>query len=135
MLKQKTKDIEIGGKKYRLTKLDARTASYVAAKIAILVVPLVQGGKKLDVGALGSLLPNLSRGDFAEMQDILLSSVRHLVAAGDNEMPEPILKADGSFVDDELSYDAMTVIGLTANAAIFNIGDFFDAARLGQMAK
>ena len=41
MLKQKTKVIEAGGAKYRLGKMDARSASYLAMKAAAVIAPAV----------------------------------------------------------------------------------------------
>lgn len=134
MLKQKTQDIEVGGKKYRLTKIDARTGSYVAAKLALIAAPLLTD-KKFDEKTMAALVPNLSRRDFDEIQTILLKSVLKLNEAKDNLLPEPILKSDGSFVDEELEYDAASVMNLTAQAAMFNVGAFFAAAGLAIPAK
>lgn len=134
MLKQKTQDVEVGGKKYRLTKIDARTGSYVAAKLALIAAPLLTD-KKFDEKTMAALVPNLSRRDFDEIQTILLKSVLKLNEAKDNLLPEPILKNDGSFVDEELEYDAASVMNLTAQAAMFNVGAFFAAAGLAIPAK
>lgn len=134
MIKQKTQDIEVGGKKYRLTKIDARTGSYVAAKLALIAAPLLTD-KKFDEKTMAALVPNLSRRDFDEIQTILLKSVLKLNEAKDNLLPEPILKSDGSFVDEELEYDAASVMNLTAQAAMFNVGAFFAAAGLAIPAK
>ena len=43
MLKQKTQIVEVAGKSYQLTKMDARTGSYVAFKVAGVLAP--SGGK------------------------------------------------------------------------------------------
>lgn len=134
MIKQKTQDVEVGGKKYRLTKIDARTGSYVAAKLALIAAPLLTD-KKFDEKTMAALVPNLSRRDFDEIQTILLKSVLKLNEAKDNLLPEPILKSDGSFVDEELEYDAASVMNLTAQAAMFNVGAFFAAAGLAIPAK
>lgn len=134
MIKQKTQDVEVGGKKYRLTKIDARTGSYVAAKLALIAAPLLTD-KKFDEKTMAALVPNLSRRDFDEIQTILLKSVLKLNEAKDNLLPEPILKSDGSFVDEELEYDAASVMNLTAQAAMFNVGAFFAVAGLAIPAK
>lgn len=134
MIKQKTQDVEVGGKKYRLTKIDARTGSYVAAKLALIAAPLLTD-KKFDEKTMAALVPNLSRRDFDEIQTILLKSVLKLNEAKDNLLPEPILKSDSSFVDEELEYDAASVMNLTAQAAMFNVGAFFAVAGLAIPAK
>lgn len=127
MLKQKTKDIEVNGKKYRLTRMDARTGSYVAAKLALLCSPLLKDDQ-LDEEGLARMLPALSRREFDELQTILLKTVRQLVGA--EGMESPVVKGDGSFIDEALSYDVAAVINLTVQAAFFNVGDFFAEAGL-----
>lgn len=135
MLKQKTKDIEVNGKKYRLTRMDARTGSYVAAKLALLCAPLLKDSKDGGVSeeALAQMLPALSRRDFDELQTIMLKTIRQLI--GPEEMASPIVKGNGDFVDEDLSYDVAAVINLTVQAVFFNVGDFFAEAGLLKPAK
>lgn len=47
--KRKTQIIEVGGSKYRLSKLDARSASYIAFKSAGIVAPLMGKGKTTEI--------------------------------------------------------------------------------------
>lgn len=127
MLKQKYKDIEAGDKKYRLTKMDARTGSYLAAKVALLAAPLMNSGS-VDKQAIAHIVPSLCRKDFEEIQTIVLQRVQRLNEVNGSLLPEPILKADGTFVDEELEYSIATVMNLTVQAIMFNIGDFFAEA-------
>ena len=135
MLKQKTKDIEVSGKKYRLNRLDARTGSYVAVKIAMLVVPIFGKDKKVDPSAIAGVLPSLSQNDFNELQNLLLKTINRITMNGDIELLEPVIRANGSFVDDDLNYDTAALITLTANAITFNVGDFFAEGALDQIKK
>lgn len=128
MLKQKTKDIEVGGKKYRLTKLDARTGSYIAAKLAILAAPMLAQGKAVDAASVSAAMPNLKREDFDELQTLLLQRVQKLNDVQGQLLPEPVLKADGAFVDEELAYNVANVMNLTVQSIMFNVGDFFAEA-------
>ena len=48
MLKQKTKVIEAGGAKYRLGKMDARSASYLAMKAAAVIAPALSNVKGMN---------------------------------------------------------------------------------------
>lgn len=136
MLKQKTKVIEEGGVKYRLGKLDARSASYLAMKAAALIAPALgdfrKMGKEEAAKAAASALPSLPREEFDEIQTMLLRTVCKLTETEGVEMPIPIMKADGSFVDDFMAYDAVTVMKLTVQALMFNIGGFFQEAGLIQ---
>lgn len=136
MLKQKTKDIEIGDKKFRLGRLDARTGSYVAVKIAVLVMPALQSKDgSIDVNAISQALPALSQQEFFSLQNILLKTINKITMNGDTELLEPVLRANGSFVDEDLTYDTAAVIALTAHAIMFNVGDFFHGGLLEKLKK
>ena len=129
MLKQKTKVEEIGGVKYRFSKMDARSASYMAMKAAAILAPSMSVGG-LNVESAAKALPSMSRAEFDEIQTMLLKTVCKLIETNAADMPVPIVKADGSFTDEDLAYDAVTVMKLTVNALMFNIGDFFAGAGL-----
>ena len=130
MLKQKYQEVEVGGKKYRLTKMDARTGSYIAAKLALLAAPLLKKGGSVDDNAMAALVPSLNRKDFEEIQTLLLKRVKLLREKDGVSLPEPILMADGSFVDEELEYSTAAVMNLTVQSIMFNVGDFFAEAGL-----
>lgn len=129
------KIIEVGGKRYKLTKLNADAGSYVAFKLAGVALPLMNGlsGKvgTDDMKMLSQAITSMSRKDFTEVQKILLATVLKLETSGGVDMPMPILKADGSYADEEIAADAKTVIALTVQAAMFNIGGFFGGEESG----
>lgn len=134
--KARTKIIEVGGNKYRLGKMNARDASYLAMRAAAIVAPALTGGKvKMDVESVTNVLPHISRSEFDEIQTMLLRTVYLLVDANGTDIPQPILRADGAFVNEDLAYDARAVIELTAQALIFNVGDFFQGDGLKLMGK
>lgn len=130
MLKGKTMVVEIGDQKYQLSKMNARSACYLALRLAGVLFPAVRGGK-LGEDAVTGALATIDRKEFDEMQNMLLATVMKLHDVGGTLMPEPIISAAGQFVDESLEYDAVTVIKLTVQALIFNIGAFFpDAASI-----
>ena len=134
MLKQKTKVVEVSGKNYQLTKMDARTGSYVAFKLAGVLAPLLN--KTTNINTIGAALMGMPRHDFDELQSLLLRTVNRLIESGNGQqLPEPVLTAKGDFVDEELAYDAVSVIQLTVLAMDFNIGGFFGAAGLNLPAE
>lgn len=136
MLKQKTKVIEAGGVKYRLGKMDARSASYLAMKAAAVIAPALSTIKSMNkqdaITAAANALPSMPREEFDEIQTMLLRTVVKLVETNGVDMPVPVIKADGSFTDEDLFYDAPTVMQLSVQALMFNIGDFFQGAGLIQ---
>ena len=131
MLKQKTEIVKIGEKTFRLSKLNARDASYLALKLAAIVAP---GAAKGEVD-IAQAVTKINRAEFDELQTMLLRTVSRMEQAGDVEMPVPIVKADGTFTDEELEYDIPTVFGLTIKAIMFNVGSFFQGGALTQILK
>lgn len=120
-MKPKTKIIEVKDKKYKLSKLDARTGSYVAFKLAAVIAPAL---KDNNVEQALSQVSKLPRAEFDEMQTLLLQTVTEVKDVNGEELPMPLMR-NGAFIDDELNYDVSAVMQLTVQAAIFNVGDFF----------
>lgn len=131
MQKQKTKVVEINGGKYRLGKLDARSASYLAFKLAAVIAPAFgknKGSSSLE--DVASAIPDIPRKEFDEMQTMLLKTVCILKEVNGNDIPSPVLKESGAFADEDLAYDSVTVMKLTVQALVFNVGSFFSEAGL-----
>ena len=129
-MKVKEKYFDYSGTRYKLTKLDADSGSYVAFKLAGVALPLMsgmsgQGVTAGDMQLLSQAITSMNCKDFTEVQKILLATVLKMETSGGVDMPMPILKADGTYTDEELRTDAAAVIALTVQAAIFNIGGFF----------
>ena len=120
-MKPKTKIIEVKDKKYKLSKLDARTGSYVAFKLAAVIAPAL---KDNNVEQALSQVSKLPRAEFDEMQTLLLQTVTEVKDVNGEELPMPLMR-NGAFIDEELTYDVSAVMQLTGQAAIFNVGDFF----------
>jgi hypothetical protein len=120
-MKPKTKVIEVNGKKYKLSKMDARTGSYVAFKLAVIVAPALKGG---EVEKALSQISTLPRNEFDELQSLLLGTVTELKTVDGQELPMPLMR-NGSFINEELQFDVASIMQLTVQAAMFNIGDFF----------
>lgn len=120
-MKPKTKIIEVNNRKYKLSKLDARTGSYVAFKLAAVIAPALKDGNVEQ--ALGQV-SKLPRAEFDEMQTLLLQTVTEVKEVNGEELPMPLLR-NGAFIDESLNYDVSAVMQLTVQAAVFNVGDFF----------
>jgi hypothetical protein len=97
---EKTKDIEVDGQKYQLTRLPALTANWI--------------------------LHRLSKSDeeeFNKIQRYLLKSCSLLTEKG----PIPIMMADGRWAIASLEFNLKAVAEITNEAMGFNLDDFFDA--------
>ena len=117
---QKYKVIEINGKRYQVGKLDARTASYIAGKLAIIL-----GGAAGNNSNLSAAVSSLKKEDFIAMQNDCLSVVNRLNVVNGAEVPEAILLADGRFTDPDMEYDFSAVLTLTVNVLMYNVSGFF----------
>ena len=111
------KDVTIGGKEYRIKKMDARLASFVAFQLKALMPSTNDAGEMIG-GAQGGM----SRKEFFQLQNDCLSACYHLEKAGEIS----VLDGHGVFQNKELEGDAKTVILLTIQALAFNVTDFFD---------
>ncbi len=134
---KKTKVIEVSGKQYRLNKLDARSASYLAIKAASLFAPALFAGEEIpnQLDGIGTALNNIPRAEFDEIQNMLLATVYRLNDIDGQQVPEPVIKSNGEFVDSDMNYDVTAVITLTAQAFAFNVGSFFNVPGLMQAVK
>lgn len=115
------KEVEIGGQKFIVKKMDARLASYVAFQLKAFMP------KSLDVGEAVSIAQSgMNRKEFFALQNDCLSVCYHVMSAGETS----VLAPDNTFVSDELTYDPKTVLLLTISSLAFNVADFFDVAFL-----
>ena len=129
-MKPKTKIIEVNGKKYKLSKMDAKSGSYVAFKLAVIVAPAIKEG---NIENALSQISTLPRKEFDELQNLLLQTVAEIKEVNGEEMPMALLR-NGSFINEDLQYDVSSVMQLTVQAAMFNVGDFF-AGNVGLQEK
>ena len=111
------KDITIGGHDYRIKKMDARLASFVAFQLKSLIPKSNDAGEMIS-GAQGGM----SRKEFFSLQNDCLSVCYHMEKAGEIA----VLDGHGVFQNKELEGDAKTVVMLTIHSLAFNVTDFFD---------
>lgn len=97
------KDIEIGEYRYRISRLSAKTGTWMLS----LAIKDMQG--------------TLSEAEYANIHQHLLS----VCSRFKGEHPMPILKADGSVAVKDLEYDLNAVVKLKKEAKDFNFADFF----------
>lgn len=125
MKKDRYKTVEVGGAKYRISKLPAMTACYIGTKLM-----LGMGGGSGDISAAVS---SLTKPCFFEIQGECLRAVNKLTEANGSIMPEPLIRADGRFVDPDMEYDLPTVFQLTVEVLMFNVSGFFGGKGLAAL--
>ncbi len=131
------KDIELSGRKWRITKFDALTGSYVAYNVMTQVLPLLADMKDgvPDVATMTAALmasrKKISKEDFLELQKDCLAVCSELKSVGTVETPIQVFLSNGAWGVEGLDQDVPTVLGLTIHALVFNISSFFDGNVLG----
>ena len=112
----KTKIIELNGYKFKIKKLNAFTASYIAVQIGFsLAGGLINAGNTNKVDMLQKAISGIDKDKFIEIQKDCLSVVEILNNINGSEMPEALI----------LNNDFMTIILLTIEVVMFNVEGFF----------
>lgn len=122
MVKEKTKDITLGGNQFRLTKISAIDGS------ALLRLFTSQG--KISVQQFVS---NLTTEQFADLQRILLSKIFRLEIVNEKEALSPVYIGDG-MIDPKIE-DAQTIFMLTIISLSFNLSGFFEESTLKEFGQ
>jgi len=134
------KDIELGGRKWRIGKFDAFTGSFMLIKVTSIISPLLKNidfkdvKKASDISGLNFTemlagITNLSEQDFNYIQKKCLGVCCECLPADFT----PVLNENGTFGVMELENDTSTVLGLTVHALMFNVTSFFDENLLGSL--
>lgn len=136
------KDIEVSGRKWRITKFDARTGSKVVKKLIPIAASLfgdtdikkVAMSKPEDMNinfaSVVFALASMTDDDFDFIQNACLRVTGEALGAGFT----PTLNDNNSFGVVGLEFDTSTVLALTAHSLVFNVAGFFDGTPLASMA-
>jgi hypothetical protein len=119
------KVVTIGDRKFKIKKMDARLASYVAYQVKSLLPSSNDAGDMVSAGQSG-----LSRQQFFALQNDCLSVCFHVMPAGD----APVIDGKGNFIDVTLEFDAKTIMLLTVQSLAFNVTSFFDESFLSEFS-
>ena len=130
------KDIELSNRKWRVSKFDPRTGSYICLKI----VPMLMGaGASKDSAPeslamkAGMLISQMSKSEFFEIQTDALSVVSEIHDIDGKETAMPLIHQSG--VISAKDVDTMLLLALTGHALSFNIQDFFASDALKDLGK
>lgn len=132
----KTKITEINGYKFKLKKLNAFTASYIAVQIGFsLVGGLAQNSNQSNMDVLQKAVNGIDKNKFIAIQKDCLSSVEIINNVNGNEMPEALMLSNGQLSHKELEDDFMTIMLLTLDVIMFNCEGFFGGKGLQNLTK
>lgn len=135
---EKTKNIEINGRKFILKKMDARTGSYMLFKLMKLLPPILENIdlEKLDFDNLNLKDLNLTEAlnpifdlpekEFRYIQDNCLKVVDELLNAG----AQPVLQRNGDWGVNDIADNLGLVMNLTIQSLAFNVMGFLEGSPL-----
>lgn len=122
------KDIEISGRKFRISKFNAMTGAKIIKKLLPIAASFINAAEdkkpkdlKVDAAGVIAALTDIKDEDFEYVQRACLKVVSENLPAGYAQ----VLNDSGSFGVVDLENDTMTVLALTAHALMFNVTGFF----------
>lgn len=116
-----TKDVEIDGKRYRISRFTAKVGSSIAAQLMPKIMQCIDG-QNLDVATIVKMLPTISESELSGIQDHCFTVCARYE---ENGAVTPVVLRPGVWGIKELEYDVVVVMALTINALIFNLSPFF----------
>lgn len=142
-MSDKTKDVKIGERMFRVRKFPARSGGFVLIKVGALLAPMFSGldvkkvkkiedvdTSKVDINKIAQALFQLSQDDYDLIQTEALRVCACQLQAGWT----PVLNENGSIGVPDLEDDTMSILWLTVHALAFNLTSFFGGSPLEALA-
>ena len=120
---EKTKNVEINGRKFILKKMDARTGSFMLFKLMKLSLDSL---KKLNLTKMLEPVFEMPEKEFSYIQDNCLKVVDELLNAG----AQPVLQKSGEWGVNDIADNLGLVTNLTIQSLAFNVMGFFEGSPL-----
>lgn len=128
------KDVEVGGRKWRIGRFDAMTGSYITMLVLMQMLPMGMD-EQIGMGSLGKGRSLMDKQTFFDVQADCLKICSELQTVGDSVAPIPVMLSDGRWGVGGVEEDMPTVLALTVHTLIFNISDFFQEGALNDLTK
>lgn len=143
---QDFKLIDIGERKFKITKFDARRGSFILFKVMGVITPLVDMMKtsfkdiksmsdinleNINFTELAAGLTKLDEKDFTYIQDNCLKVCYEILGSGDAQ----VLNDNGTYGVIGLERDTKAIMTLTIHAIVFNVSGFFGGSLLNFLKK
>lgn len=126
------KDVEVGGRKWRIGRFDAMTGSYITMLVLMQILPMGLD-EQIGVSAKGRSL--MDKQTFFDVQADCLKICSELQTVGETITPIMVMLPDGRWGISGVEDDIMTILSLTVHTLIFNISDFFQEDALSDLTK
>ena len=125
-LRSRFSEVDEGGRRYRLTKMDARTGSWLFMFLMGKATGGLEGVTRLQIS---TALQKCSKEEFELVQYELLRRTELLTDNPEGDpIPVPVVNNSKVIVDRELADDAPTCLNLTLEGIMLNVNPFFASA-------
>lgn len=128
------KDVEVGGRRWRIGRFDAMTGSYITMLVLMQMLPMGLD-EQVGLGTLGKGRSLMDKQTFFDVQADCLKICSELQTVGDSVAPIPVMLSDGRWGVGGVENDVTTILALTIHTLIFNISDFFQEGALNDLTK
>jgi hypothetical protein len=120
-IKEKFKYIELDGRKWVIGKMDARTGSYIAAKLMVSALPAAMEAQ-LNLPNMPKGRSFMSKEEFYELQNECLRVCYQDLPAG----KAAVISDNDAWGVADVEDDMVLVISLTVHALLHNVKGFFE---------
>jgi hypothetical protein len=128
------KDVDLGGRKWRIGRFDAMTGSYITMLVLMQMLPMGMD-EQIGVGSIGKGRSLMDKKTFFDVQADCLKICSELQQVGESVAPIPVMLDDGRWGVGGIEDDMPTILALTIQTLIFNISDFFQEGALNDLTK
>jgi len=139
-IREVNKIVQIGERKWQISKFDALTGSYITVKMlsrVMHIISAVLAGQVTDPILIGSSVAteigNLSKAEFNEIQYEALSVIKEIKTIGGKEIPAPLRLPDGQWGVEGVADNAMLILALVTHSLVFNLMGFFEEKELKEV--
>lgn len=133
-MRERTKDVEIDGVKYQISKLSVMTAMWIATQVITKVMPM-NVESKMSIPALPQGRDSMTEEEFSQLLYYCLMACSKYEMTGTMEMAMPIMTKKGVWSFPDMEYDPVIVISLLIHVLEFNIATFFSERVLKQLSE
>jgi septum formation topological specificity factor MinE len=140
-MENNTKDVALGVSRYRISRMNASTGSWLLFKLLDSLRKIMADGSQdtqsapQEIGTeqreqaanalIQGMLMTLDKGLFDQVQREALNVVGQYTAIGEKEVVLPVLMANGTVAIPELRNDIVSIVQLTSQSLYFNLSPFF----------
>jgi septum formation topological specificity factor MinE len=140
-MENNTKDVTLGVSRYRISRMNASTGSWLLFKLLDSLRKIMTDGSQdtqsapQEIGTeqreqaanalIQGMLMTLDKGLFDQVQREALNVVGQYTAIGEKEVVLPVLMANGTVAIPELRNDIVSIVQLTSQSLYFNLSPFF----------